>query len=140
MANDTEHFKVSEFACKCGCGLGLKEGELDQRVIDMAETIREALGVPVRVNSGCRCEKHNTRVGGAKKKVDAKTGKVISKGSNHMYGLAADLSCSLGAKKMFETVKQLHAEGKLPQLDYCKRYSSWIHIDCGGKRRSMWEG
>ena len=123
MANDTTHFKVSEFVCKCGCG----KDDIDQRIIDMAETIREALGVPVRVNSGCRCEKHNAKVGGVK-------------GSKHTKGFAADLSCSLGAKKMFETVKQLHADGKLPQLDYCKRYSSWIHIDCGGKRRSMWEG
>ena len=134
MAHDTEHFKVSEFACKCGCG----KQDIDQRVMDMAETIRLALGVPVHVNSGCRCEKHNTRVGGVKKKYD-KNGKLISKGSNHMYGLAADLSCSLGAKKMFEAVKKLHAQGKLPELDYCIRYKTFIHIDCGGKRKSMWE-
>ena len=63
MAQDTKNFKVSEFTCKCGCG----HNPIDQRVIDMAQTIRDALGVPVRVNSGCRCETHNTRVGGAKK-------------------------------------------------------------------------
>ena len=134
MAVDTEHFKVSEFTCKCGC----KKNNIDQRVIDMAETIRLALGVPVKVNSGCRCEKHNAKVGGVKKKYD-KAGKLISKGSNHIYGLAADLSCSLGAVKMFETVKKLHAEGKLPDLDYCIRYKTFIHIDCGGKRKSLWE-
>ena len=127
MAKDTEHFRVKEFACKCGCGFGLKEGDVDQRLIDMCETIRQELGVAVRVNSGCRCPAHNARVGGVK-------------GSKHMQGKAADLSCSLGAGKMFETVKRLHAEGKLPELDYCKRYKSWIHIDCGGKRRNMWEG
>ena len=123
MAKDTEHFKVSEFACKCGCG----KNDIDQRVIDMAEKLRVELGVPVRVNSGCRCEKHNAKVGGVK-------------GSKHIKGLAADLSCSKGAKVMFETVKKLHAEGKLPALDYCKKYRTWIHIDCGGKRRNMWEG
>ena len=135
MVKDTKNFKVSEFACHCGCGYNM----IDQRVIDMAQTIREALGVPVHVNSGCRCEKRNAAVGGVQKKVDAKTGKVISKGSNHMYGLAADLSCSLGAVKMFEIVKKLHAEGKLPALDYCIRYKTFIHIDCGGKRKSLWE-
>ena len=135
MANNTNNFNVSEFACHCGCGFNI----IDQRVIDMAQTIREALGVPVRVNSGCRCEKHNAKVGGVQKKVDAKTGKVISKGSNHLYGLAADLSCSKGSKVMFETVKKLHAEGKLPDLDYCIRYKWGIHIDCGGKRKSLWE-
>ncbi len=122
MAEDTKNFKVAEFACKCGCG-----NKIDQRVLDMAQTIREALGVPVRVNSGYRCATHNAKVGGVK-------------GSKHILGLAADLSCSLGSAKMFETVKQLKAEGKLPDLDYCRKYRSWIHIDCGGKRRNMWEG
>ena len=126
MASDTEHFKVSEFVCKCGCGFGRKEGVLDQRLIDMAETIRQAVGVPVRVNSGCRCAKHNRAVGGVK-------------GSKHMLGKAADLSCSLGAAKLFQTVKKLYAEGKLPALDFCKEYKSWIHIDCGGKRNHIWE-
>lgn len=135
MARDTKNFKVSEFACHCGCGFNI----IDQRVINMAQTIRDALGVPVHVNSGCRCEKRNAKVGGVKKKVDHKTGKVISKGSNHLYGLAADLSCSKGSKVMFETVKKLHAEGKLPDLDYCIRYKWGIHIDCGGKRKSLWE-
>mgnify|MGYP002622623783 FL=1 len=122
MATDTKNFRVSEFACHCGCGYN----NIDQRVINMAQTIREALGVPVKVNSGCRCVKHNAKVGGVKN-------------SKHTKGLAADLSCSLGAVKMFETVKKLHSEGKLPNLDYCIRYRSWIHIDCGGKRKSLWE-
>ena len=122
MAKDTEHFKVREFTCKCGCG----KDNIDQRVIDMAETIRLALGVPVRVNSGCRCETKNKAVGGVKS-------------SKHLKGLAADLSCGLGSAKMFETVKKLHAEGKLPALDYCIRYKWGIHIDCGGKRKSLWE-
>ena len=122
MATNTKNFSVSEFACKCGCGFNI----IDQRVINMAQSIREALGVPVRVNSGCRCEKHNAKVGGVK-------------GSKHTKGLAADLSCSLGAKVMFDTVKKLHAQGKLPDLDYCIRYKTFIHIDCGGKRNSLWE-
>lgn len=122
MANDTKNFKVSEFTCKCGCG----HNPIDQRVIDMAQTIRDALGVPVRVNSGCRCEEWNRIQKGVK-------------GSKHITGKAADLSCSLGAVKMFETVKKLQAEGKLPDLDYCIRYKTFIHIDCGGKRKSLWE-
>ena len=134
MAQDTKNFKVSEFACKCGCGFD----NIDQRVMNMAQTIRDALGVPVRVNSGCRCEKHNTRSGGAKKTYYP-DGRLKSKGSNHMYGLAADLSSSAGAKVMFDTVKKLHAEGKLPDLDYCIRYKTFIHIDCGGKRKNLWE-
>ena len=122
MATNTEHFKVSEFACKCGCG----KQDIDQRVINMAETIRLALGVPVKINSGCRCPAHNAKVGGVKN-------------SKHVLGKAADLSCSLGSAKMFETVKRLKDEGKLPDLDYCIKYKTFIHIDCGGKRKSLWE-
>ena len=121
MTEDTKNFKVSEFACK-HCG----ENKIDQRVLNMAQTIREALGVPVRVNSGYRCPTHNAAVGGVK-------------GSKHILGLAADLSCSLGSAKMFETVKALKAEGKLPDLDYCIKYRTFIHIDCGGKRKALWE-
>lgn len=122
MAKDTKNFRVSEFACKCGCG----KDDIDQRVMDMAQVIRDELGVPVKVNSGCRCPGHNAKVSGVK-------------GSKHTKGLAADLSCSLGSAKMFEAVKKLHAEGKLPALDYCIKYKTFIHIDCGGKRKSLWE-
>lgn len=77
MARDTKNFSVTEFACR-HCG----KNEIDQRIINMAQAIREELGVPVRVNSGYRCEKHNAKVGGVK-------------GSFHTKGLAADLSCEL---------------------------------------------
>ena len=80
MAKDTKNFKVTEFACK-HCA----KNNIDQRVINMAQTIREELGVPVKVNSGYRCETHNARVGGVK-------------GSFHTKGLAADLSCELGRR------------------------------------------
>ena len=122
MAEDTRNFKVSEFACKCGCG----KNDIDQRVMDMAQVIRDELGVPVRVNSGCRCEKHNRNVGGVK-------------GSKHVLGKACDLSCGLGAGRMFEAVKRLYEAGMLPELDYCIRYKTFIHIDCGGRRSHMWE-
>lgn len=124
MAKDTKNFKVSEFTCHCGCGYN----NIDQRVIDMCQVIRDALGVPVRVTSGCRCEKRNKAVGGVK-------------GSFHTRGLAADLACSLGAVKMFEAVKKLKDSGELPDLDYCILYKgkNIIHIDCGKKRKNLYE-
>ena len=124
MVKDTKNFNVSEFACHCGCGYNV----IDQRVINMAQAIRDKLGVPVRVNSGCRCEKNNSRAGGVK-------------GSFHVKGKACDLSCCLGATKMFEAVQKLKADGKLPDLEYCILYKgkNFIHIDCGGKRKSLWE-
>ena len=127
MAQDTKNFKVSEFACKCGCGFD----KIDQRVMNMAQALRDELGVPVQVNSGCRCEKHNA---------DPKVGGV--KNSKHTKGLAADLACSKGNKALYTAAKKLYAEGKLPDLDYCRirGYKTWIHIDCGGKRNNRWDG
>lgn len=121
-AADTKNFKVSEFTCKCGCGMN----DTDQRLINMCQKIRDELGVPVRVNSGCRCKVHNARVGGVPN-------------SQHILGYAADLSCSLGAARMFETVKAMHERGDLPDLRYCKKYSSWIHIDCGKERGKIFD-
>ena len=124
MANDTQNFKAAEFACHC-CG----KNNISQAVIDMAQILRFKLKVPIRVNSGYRCDKHNAEVGGVK-------------GSNHTKGLAADLSCSLGADAMFAAMKQLHSQGLLPQLGYCIRYKrkNFIHVDTV-KRKSgnIWE-
>ena len=123
MAEDTKNFTVSEFACK-HCG----ENNIDQRVIDMAQVIREELGCPVHINSGYRCEIYNARVGGVT-------------GSFHTKGLAADLSCSLGGKLLFLTVANLKAKGKLPALEYAIWYGKkdFVHIDCGKKRNNFFE-
>ena len=124
MSKDTKNFKVSEFTCKCGCGFN----NIDQRIIDMAQKIREEIGEPVKINSGCRCEKHNIKVGGVK-------------GSFHVKGLAADLSSSVGAAKLFEAVQKLWKSGKLEELKYCIYYAhkNFIHIDCGKERKNVFE-
>ena len=120
--NGTKNFNVSEFTCHCGCGMNNAEQDL----INMCQKVRDKLGVPVRVNSGCRCAKHNAKVGGVRN-------------SQHMLGVAADLSCSSGAHKMFETVKAMYEAGELPELRFCKEYRSWIHIDCGRVRSHVFE-
>ena len=124
MAKDTKNFKVSEFACKCGCGTN----NIDQRIINMAQVIREAIGAPIHINSGVRCEKHNKAVGGVT-------------GSFHTKGTAADLSCSVGAKKLFAVVADLKARGKLPDLEYAILYikKDFVHIDCGKVRSIFFE-
>ena len=121
MAQDTKNFKVSEFACK-HCG----ENKIDQKVLNMAQELRDYLGVAVRVNSGYRCEVHNKNIGGVKN-------------SKHVLGKACDLACELGSAKMFQAVKELREQGKLQDLDYCIKYKTFIHIDCGGKRKSLYE-
>ena len=121
MAVDTKNFKVSEFACK-HCG----ENKVQQKLINMLQIIRDEAGIPIRVNSGYRCEVHNKNVGGVK-------------GSQHTLGVAADLSCAKGAKFLLNIVQKLYNEKKLPDLQFCKEYKSWIHVDFGKKRNNVFD-
>ena len=120
MGDIAKNFNRSEFACKDNCGFD----NIDPKVVAMCQTIRDALAEPIKINSACRCEKHNAKVGGVK-------------GSYHALGKAADLSCKAGSRRLFEVIKELFAYGKLKDLEYCRRYikSDFVHIDCG-KRRS----
>lgn len=124
MTKDTQHFRVSEFTCKCGCGLNLT----DQRLIDLCEKIRSELGVPVRVSSGTRCERHNARVGGVK-------------GSYHTQGLAADLTCGKGGSAISEAIHRLDSRGDIPDMSYCIWYKNrgFVHVDVGKTRRVKYE-
>jgi len=74
MGDISPHFSRHEFVCKCGCGFFIKDAMLFCRL----ELMREAMGIPIIINSGCRCEPYNTLVGG-------------NKASEHMDGQAADI-------------------------------------------------
>ncbi len=73
------HFHSSEFGCKCGCGFGLWEGDVDAELVAGLQALRDAVGVPVMVSSGCRCAAHNGRTPGS------------SERSQHLLGKAADI-------------------------------------------------
>jgi uncharacterized protein YcbK (DUF882 family) len=105
MGDLTRNFSRREFACKCGCGFD----DIDRRVAIAAQVIRDVLGEPLRVNSGCRCEARNAAVGGVPN-------------SYHTEGLAADLSCAAGSGKLYEVIKALFQAGKIESLAYCRRY------------------
>ena len=113
MVKDTKNFKVSEFACKC-CG----QNHILQAVIDMCQKIRYELNMPVNINSGYRCPKHNAKVSKAKS-------------SRHMLGKAADLSFNGCALTILLAVHKLFLEGKLPELGYCIYYpnKNFVHVD-----------
>lgn len=72
--DDVKHFKVSEFACKCGCGFK----NINLELVKVLENIRSHFGdKPLIITSGCRCATHNKRVGGVQ-------------GSRHVTAKAAD--------------------------------------------------
>lgn len=116
----SEHFAVSEFVCHC-CGKG--SDKISPRLIELLEQLRANIGgLPLHINSGYRCPKHNAEVGG----VD---------NSQHVLGTAADVACpdGLSIEQFKWYVQQLPFDwaGVYPDSDF-------IHVDVrnGGDNKS----
>lgn len=77
MGDLTVNLSRHEFACKCGCGFDTVDVETLQVVQDVCTHFQ----CRVLITSGCRCEHHNTSVGG-------------SENSQHTKGRAADCKFS----------------------------------------------
>lgn len=74
MGNLSPHFNSIEFACKCGCGYD----DVHPQLIDLLEDMRNDIDEAVFIESGCRCQNHNTAEGGVTN-------------SAHTKGMAADV-------------------------------------------------
>lgn len=81
------------------------EENLEGLVANVLDPVREAYGKPIVVNSGYRCQVHNTAVGGVKN-------------SQHMKGEAADV-------RPREVGKIIERLGKFDQLIY---YPTFVHV------------
>lgn len=104
----SEHFDREEFACKCGCGYAVVDIEL----LRLLERVRLHFGKPVKINSACRCEKHNKAVGGAD-------------GSKHKLGIAADIVVKdVDASEVYNFIDR-----HLPNTLGLGNYNSFTHVD-----------
>ena len=65
MGDANRYFNYSEFGCSCGRCEYVSGRDIDPRALDIALEIRLALMRPVHITSGCRCDFHNTMVGGS---------------------------------------------------------------------------
>ena len=111
MGDLSENFSKSEFACKCGCGYGLEDGDVDPNLIVLLESIRGEIGGPVRLTSGCRCEQHNKNEGGVT-------------GSVHCMGQAADIQVE-GGRHRFMVQHAAHRHG----AEGVGTAKGFIHVD-----------
>ena len=110
---DTKHFKDSEFACKCGCGWVKPNSELKA----VLELVRCKFNSPVTVNSSCRCESHNAKVGGAPS-------------SQHKLGTAADIVVNgVPPKVVYSYLTSI-----FPNQYGIGKYNTFTHIDVRSKK------
>lgn len=114
-----KYFKRSEFACRCGCGFDTVDAELLAVLTDLRETV----GEPLVITSGCRCAEHNQKVGGAKNSV-------------HMTGKAADVRFQSNSKTPVSALHQILLE-KYPDKYGIASADSFTHIDVRAKK-SRW--
>ena len=118
MGDLSAHFSKKEFACKCGCGFNQVKPEL----IAKLEKLRELCGnKPLKINSGCRCAKHNKAQNGAKN-------------SQHLYGTAADVRLPDENMSVDEFAKLAEQAG----FDGIGKYSNRIHVDVRGYK-ARWD-
>lgn len=108
MMNISQHFRRSEFACRCGCGFD----DVNLKLIEVLEDVRNHFNAPVYINSGCRCPQHNQTVGG-------------KQNSQHVLGNAADIKV-----KGF-TPKEVadYLASKYQDKFGIGRYKTFTHID-----------
>lgn len=118
MGDMTKNFNRSEVACKCGCGFDT----IDVQVMEFAEAIRDHFRSPVTVNSGCRCETYNARVGGAT-------------ASQHLRGRALDIT--VRGVPSYEV--RSFAETLIGQRGGVGGYQTFTHIDSRGSG-ARWSG
>jgi uncharacterized protein YcbK (DUF882 family) len=124
MGNVTVNFKQEEFKCKCGCG----EMNISNTIPLLCQLVRDKFRQPVTVVSGCRCEKHNTNVGGAKNSQH----KPDDEGMCH----AVDLKVKgVEPKIVYEFI-----DGLFPNSLGLGVYKSWVHIDDRIDRAYRWKG
>lgn len=109
--NIAPYITEQEYACRC-CGkippFILKK--IYQDLFYCFARIREQVG-PLTINSGYRCPKHNTDVGGKEYSI-------------HIFGLALDIATD-EPDELFSLIDNLYPDLRIGQ------YNTFIHIDNG---------
>lgn len=102
----SKYFKKEEFACNCGCGFD----DVDPKLIELMDYIREKAGEPLYITSGCRCPYWNEHERG-------------EPNSQHLYGTA----CDFWAENT--SVESLYTYAEEGNADGVGLYPTWVHAD-----------
>jgi len=111
----SEHFRLTEFKCKCGCS----KVYVVPQLLEIVEAVRKAVKLPLTISSGYRCVAHNDAMPGTAEQ------------SKHCLGCAADIgipSNLLNAAVMLEA-----AEIAVTAVHGGWHYYAaqrFIHVDC----------
>lgn len=106
----TLHFSEDEMACPC-CG----KCDMDETFMEALESFRVHFQIPLKINSGFRCPKHNAEL------------RDSSPTSAHLRGRAADISWDeFPAAKKFDLLDI--AVGTFHGIGIGKTY---LHVDLG---------
>jgi uncharacterized protein YcbK (DUF882 family) len=110
----SKYFDDSELVCKC-CGQ-LPSNGFDDRLLQVLDAMREAIGGSVSLSCAYRCPAHNAEVGGVPN-------------SYHTQGIAADVLVPDGM-----SVSELAAIAEQCGADGIGRYydSLFVHVDTRG--------
>lgn len=117
MAYQLKHFKASEFLPDGYDDLSV----MDERILKLADDIRELLDVPCTINANgrqyCGWRPEDCKVGAPK--------------SQHKLGKAVDLHpIGMSAEDGRTLIRKAVAEGLLPELGAVEEGVSWVHISC----------
>lgn len=119
-----KYFKVSEFDSPDEVGSG---SNMDATFLEMLDDARGWAGIPFKITSGFRTPSHNAYVGGVQAGLK-------SKGSSHLFGYAADISCTSGAER--EIILNALIEAGFRRIGIAKTF---IHVDNDpDKNPSVW--
>ena len=121
----TKNFKKQEFLCKGDiCGRCQMPDEIYYNIIKTAnqlQTLRNKIGLPIRVTSGYRCEEWNEKVGGVSN-------------SRHKIGKAADIQVDgVSPLQIYKTINELIDNGDMLQGGVGV-YDTFVHYDYRGTR------
>ena len=122
----TTNFKKSEFRCRDGSEVPDDHMENLQCLCDNLQVLRDHIGRPIRVISGYRSPKYNSRIGGARR-------------SQHMLSKAADIKVSgMSPQEIKDAIEELIKDGKMMKGGV-GLYQTFTHYDVRG-RNARWRG